>query len=492
MTYVKRVLAALAGACQLAPHSSAVNLSSNRVGEALVYPYFIARDGQFSLLTLVNRANQGKAVKLHVREGLNGASVLSLNVFLAPNDVWTAAIGEAGDGAALYTVDDSCTMPPIPKSGLAFHNRQYLGDAETLRSLDRTREGYVEALEMATIKPTSITGGLLQSRNIGVIPRPSTAAPCDAVSDATVATRNSDYTLPEGGLSGSITLVGDSMSTSIDAIALNGLSIRTGPTTAQSLAPDWSDVTDTTTTLLNDGNATDTQLIVARFDRGIDAVSAALMASALEGEYAYEAQRETVPKTDWLVTFPTKRHYVNSALDFGPFQRAWSSNTGTATVDVDPTSFMRDGASSLADSCFATRPPSIQPTLKWSASTIRFLGQSGSDASAALRSRNVQPWLEDIRCGNGGPIQNVDAGGRGVLHLVPNFESDNSQNNSHRLVSRADSTRFSVKTGVVTSGGITFVGLPAIGVVISAATFPGAVQNNYNTSNELRTIRKMK
>jgi hypothetical protein len=56
-----------------------------------------------------------------------------------------------GAGAKLWTNDTSCTVPAIPATGVAFRNFEYQGDAPAFRGVDRTREGYVEIIEMGVV-----------------------------------------------------------------------------------------------------------------------------------------------------------------------------------------------------------------------------------------------------------------------------------------------------------------------------------------------------
>jgi hypothetical protein len=48
-----------------------------------------------------------------VREGRAARPVLDFNLYLSPNDVWTAAVVPTSDGAQLLTADSSCTDPPF-------------------------------------------------------------------------------------------------------------------------------------------------------------------------------------------------------------------------------------------------------------------------------------------------------------------------------------------------------------------------------------------
>ena len=146
--------------------SAAVNVNSNGLGQVLIYPYYTTRAGMETYMSVVNTTNSAKAVKVRFTEGKNSREVLDFNLYLSPNDMWTAAVVNTATGAKVITADKSCTAPAIPANGKDFVNFAYNGtalegiqqsggDGET-QSLDRTREGYFEIIEMGTITNTAI------------------------------------------------------------------------------------------------------------------------------------------------------------------------------------------------------------------------------------------------------------------------------------------------------------------------------------------------
>lgn len=156
-------------------HAQPVHVSAEGVGQVLIYPYYTTRNGWSTLLSIVNNdAANGKAIKLRFLEGKNGALVASLNVFLAADDIWTGAVvagSSANDPPKLVSNDNSCTWPilrtrgtitetgtVVVPSNFEFSNRAYVadGDAAALQTIDRTREGYVEVIEMASIPSSSV------------------------------------------------------------------------------------------------------------------------------------------------------------------------------------------------------------------------------------------------------------------------------------------------------------------------------------------------
>ena len=160
----KSLYAALAGLGALSGMGAAeaVNLAPEGLGQALIYPYYTVRNGANgfaynTLLSVVNTTASAKAVKVRFLEGKNSKEVLDFNLFLSHEDVWTATVVATATGAAVTSSDQSCILPTqLPAAGQPFVNFAYSGDGAD-QSLDRTREGYVEILEMATFPDNSTT-----------------------------------------------------------------------------------------------------------------------------------------------------------------------------------------------------------------------------------------------------------------------------------------------------------------------------------------------
>ena len=75
--------------------ASAVRLSPDGHGQALIYPFYTARslasgNAYVTALSVVNTTASAKAVKVRFLEGKNSREVLDFNLFLSQYDVWTA------------------------------------------------------------------------------------------------------------------------------------------------------------------------------------------------------------------------------------------------------------------------------------------------------------------------------------------------------------------------------------------------------------------
>jgi hypothetical protein len=133
--------------------AGAVSLSENGSGQALILPYYTVNGGNSTLLSLRNSTDAVKAVRVTFREGRNGASVMNFNIYLAPHDTWTGAVvGDAEGPARISRSDMTCTFFPLPDVPEPFLNFEYnvQGDGGPFH-LERTREGFVEFIEMGEV-----------------------------------------------------------------------------------------------------------------------------------------------------------------------------------------------------------------------------------------------------------------------------------------------------------------------------------------------------
>ncbi|HEX3630385.1 MAG TPA: hypothetical protein VHW91_07940, partial [Candidatus Dormibacteraeota bacterium] len=223
----KSLYAALAGVSALGVTGAAqaVNLNPDGLGQVLIYPYYTTRadaggNAYSSLLSVVNTTSSAKAVKVRFLEGKNSREVLDFNLFLSKHDVWTAAILPSSTGGALVgTLDKSCTLPTIPSGGQNFVNFAYTGSNSDKggTSLDRTKEGYVEIIEMATFTTGSTTSQIVT--HVGGVPGQNGYV----CSDLTDAQASRDATSVQGGIFGGMTLinVNDGTDFTEDAVALD-------------------------------------------------------------------------------------------------------------------------------------------------------------------------------------------------------------------------------------------------------------------------------
>lgn len=420
------VVAGIAGTVGIANIASAVNLNPDGLGQVLIYPYYTVNSNGSganlaTLFSVVNTTNQGKAVKVRFVEGYNSREVRDFHVYLSPYDVWTATLFKLPDQtqANLVTDDNSCTVPrikgatgnglgqlPDGRSYLPFTNARYSGayDDGGPTGLARTREGHFEIIEMGTVVNRT-NGSLTAITHVA-----GTPTNCAKVVGAWVGVPagywitdpNIDIDPPTGGLFGSALLVDVSSGVSagysadaIDGFISDGVSNLHG--VPGDVNPSLSSVggaqIDSTAYVFNNGS-----LIQATYgasapgSRKIDAVSALFTQNNIFNEYVLGGAAAAT--TDWVVTFPTKRFYVDNlivgATAIAPFVQVFD---GVSEVQVGLFPFNREEAApgsctgSDADNpncgvCFSPcdDPTFNTPVLSYEAQVISF--QTAADFSA--------------------------------------------------------------------------------------------------------------
>ena len=158
----KALFTAVVAGLGVARYAQAVYLSPNGTAPGSGVPVLHGSVGRRQRVQHLHLRRQhddiAKVVKVRFREGKTSPEVLDFNLYLSPNDVWTGAIIPAGTTplplpAASSRADASCTNPAIPATGVDFRNFQYVRRARCAAGtgLERTREGYVEMIEMGTL-----------------------------------------------------------------------------------------------------------------------------------------------------------------------------------------------------------------------------------------------------------------------------------------------------------------------------------------------------
>lgn len=477
----KALISALAGAGALAMAgaANAVYVNGDGLGQVLIYPYYTVRGGNNTLLSVVNTTDLPKAVKVRFLEGKNSQEVLDFNLFLSPKDVWTAAVVATTDGAALVTADKSCTNPKIPTAGVPFRNFAYVNDAAPLTTLDRTREGYVEMLEMATFATSSALGK--DVTHVAGVPA------CKLTTDASVTSTaiNSTLSTPTGGLFGSGTLLNalGGASTGYDAVALEGwTSARGNVTSSGDTQPNLGTGNTRVSVVSNGGNV---YLATWVGSDAFDAVSATIMHNNVYGEYAFTA--DAVIGTDWVITMPTKNHYVNVGSVLNPFENEWDSSNGVSCDSVSLSSTDREEFVGVLNDDFSPRPPAAKGNaLCYEANVISFGGVTSSGASLVLGSTNTV-GISPVQ-NAGVPVATVGKEG-GWLTL--SFTNPNAQLSSGPAGNYiTQTTSGTAITNPTTSQ--TYFGLPVVGFAISSASYKaGNPQQNYSNGYNLKFSRSI-
>ena len=294
-------------------NASAVHLNPQGLGEVLIVPYYTVNNSLNTLVTVTNTKEIAKAVKVNIREGLNGHAVLSYNVYLDAFDTWsfvfvptqsTIAGNEGQDSAYQISTDNSC-VPFLNKQRQEFLPFQLLDGPS---DLGRSREGFIEIIEMGEL--TGEAAAFVNQGNVGV---PDNCAGIEAAWQsngiwdvASGADLNENINPSTGGLMAEANLinVAEGINFPIPTVALSdffadGSIAHTDPgdisLSLNAAEPQATVITDDKTYQL-------------AFDSGIDAVSAVLMTEKLTGSFAIDSV--VAGKSQAMFIQPTRRFYI--------------------------------------------------------------------------------------------------------------------------------------------------------------------------------------
>lgn len=439
----KSLCAALAGigALGVAGAAQAVNVSGNGLGQVLIYPYYTVRNDNAgnaynSLITVVNTTNSAKSVKVRFLEGKNSREVLDFNLFLSKHDVWTAAVSASGAGGGIIqSSDNSCILPnQLPASGQPFVNYQYTGsnDDGGGTTLDRTMEGYVEIIEMATYSPTSTTSANVTHVS-GVPPG------CAKETDALAA---SEALAPSGGLMGTMTLINvDSGNEfSYNAVALANYSTNNLYAASGLVQPDLTEAFPPISTVFTSNNTYQSTWGLGT----ADPVTATLMHDNVMNEYVLDSV--TKSGTDWVVTMPTKRFYVFPAAKPSSAQRPFQRNFvgGVACDDVSLAIYDREERTTSTPLNFSPPPPTSTNSLCYEANVVTFNNSNvlGSVNSANIPTGFQNGWLD--------------------IGWTPNSNATSA----HQLINSGGTVITPLGGTATTGNSVVYVGVPVVGFAV--------------------------
>ena len=345
------VASALSGAAVMAAPAHAVNVSQNNLGEVLLFPYYTVKNGYDTLFTVTNTSADTAVIKIRWREALNSREVRDFNVVLSPYDMWTGVVTSTADGtgALIRTFDKTCTSPVLPASTIAggreigFTNALFSGKYADggSESMDRVRDGYFEVFLMGqSTRSTSNSANVLEYNAKHVSGTPRDCAKVDAQFLDVGTNINPNMLEPKNVLKGHVTLISVATGKSIDyePTALENFS-----STGGGVYPPGNELPH-----LGSGDALGTAYRIVDgnvqtigFGQSYDGVSALLRASSVINEYVTGAN----VASSWIVTFPTKHHYVDRYDSSGSFANQpvvagggfsdwfFTKNTSGAVVD---------------------------------------------------------------------------------------------------------------------------------------------------------------
>ncbi len=417
-----------------ATSARAVYVNGDGTGQALIYPYYAATAnlGWNTYLSVVNHSVDTKVIRVRFREGRNGREVMSYNLYLAPNDVWTGAVlpSVTTEGARFITIDSSCTNPGVTfPVGDDFRNAAFSGaNSDGLgEGLDRTREGYLEMIEMATLtgEPAAAAVPVVENGRCSEL-------------QGTNLSFTGFVQPPTGGLSGTLTLIQitTGMDFTVNATALADLTTLPFYRNIGDPYPDFNAAeVRPVTHMTADGTS-----YKLDWTRGVDAVSAALMSSEVLNEYVRD--RGTLSQTDWVLTFPTRRFYAAGEAPFAPLTPEQRGR------NVEITWYNRDTyVNSPGGACGFGGTFCLPPTALSAASILPIVSDEMS-ASPVLGSQNILPHMSGIN-----PI--FPAGWASLALSPEDFK-----------LTTTDSFARDLATGDSRSGRFVVGGLPVVGFMM--------------------------
>ncbi len=376
------VLAGLAGAAGIAGTAQAVNLNPDGLGQVLIYPYYTTNDGNDTLLSVVNTTDSAKAVKVRFKEGYNSREVLDFNMYMSAYDVWAAAIINGGEVAinplvlgtpVLVIPDSTCTVPYLYQQGIdagypggfqEFLDYDYTGTNSDggPTGISRAAEGYFEMIEMGTLTnetakaATATTARVLGSAEAAThfIDEDGVQSPldCQQLNDnwsnlgggigkgMWLEDETLDIARNSGGLFGGAAIINVQKGTmhAYDAKAVQGYDSKSDGNHFRpgNSHPNLNDGNEYTATVffgvpqnkavtLNYGSA----------DRSVDAISAVFMHEYTMNEF--NVKQGNKASSEWVLTFPTKRWYVDVGLFGEELKPFWVPNQNDPDCDFwDP------------------------------------------------------------------------------------------------------------------------------------------------------------
>jgi hypothetical protein len=322
-----------------------VNISPNGYGQAIILPYFTVNNNLNTLITVNNSTDEIKAVKVHFREGKEGKAVLTFNLYLSPQDIWTGALvpatstipGHEGESTAmLLSYEASCT-PFLPATtGQQFLPYEIEAESDDT-DLERSREGFVELIEMGVLEISSELGQ-------AVLNNPAVANDCAALEDAFVGGQwsdddqfqNDDILPVSGGLSANASIidVAEGVMFAVDGLAFEKFfpeESRFHTTVGDTNVPSLADA-NTTSIILHQG-----EVLSSDWEHGFQAVSALI--SKYQAEHHYDIAAYIAGKTELALTFPTKRFYSHNDAPFDGV----NNDTETGCISYTQAIYDRDG-----------------------------------------------------------------------------------------------------------------------------------------------------
>jgi len=395
-------------------------VSGDKTGQVILFPFYNADNGNATNMHIVNTTDEVKAVKIRFVEYKNSDEVLDFNLYLSEHDHFAFGVikNPNGEGAAVITADNSCTVPALgspngdfsgtqteqPDGSIVrvqpFVNYQYIKDFDN--SIERTLTGHVEVIEMGVVNDTADTKKGLYATYAthdatGV---PANCAGLDAAwasgewsKDSGNGLKNNDgMSAPAGGLYGLAyhINVAEAAAFGFEPTAIDDWSSTIQHSDPGSLEPSIGN--GQVNAVVEDGEGGDQHVEVTALS-GTQATSVALATTSLSNDVMLNP--DLGGQTDWVVTFPTKRVHVDKAAKsdvIAPFTDNWVGITGTTTKKEDPAcepvtikQWDREEAYTAAENGFSPSPAATVTTLCNEVAVIA-MGAAGTESAMEVET----------------------------------------------------------------------------------------------------------
>lgn len=337
-----------AGGMGLIPSVQAVNLATDGLGQVLIFPYYTTRAGWNTLLNITNTSNEVVVAKVRFHEGYNSRDVFDFNVILSPHDVWNGTLSNGpGDVPLFSTSDTTCTVPAIPAGGQLFQGNgangllaytNATGGVQAAdggpTTTDRMREGYVSVIMMGTSPAVGLAANAVHTAarvpaNCAALRTAFSTGTPAGLAAIRLAFPNYAVNPLKGAFSlvnaengwnagGSAVTLADFYDPTVAGANPNLITAQLPPTqvpfyTDSFHQPELASANTPGEVLAADGTALTSAPAITD---GADAVSFVLQRRSVVNQWANLAASATSAWTvasDWVVTFPTKRFYVDTA-----------------------------------------------------------------------------------------------------------------------------------------------------------------------------------
>ena len=337
-------LAVAAGVAGItASAQAAMYVNPEGTGQVLLFPYYNSENGNETSMHIVNTTNHAKAVKVRFMEYVNSQEVLDFNLYLSAEDHFSFTIfkNPNGEGGAIVTRDNSCTVPELgtPNGDFSgtqttnadgsitriqpFLNFQY--DDDKYKGIYRSNIGHVEVIEMGELIDSTTTAANTYKK---WATHGATGVPADCSKLVKAWSTGGSWKVPGGDPSDGIAAAkgglyglsnqlnrNDAAAFGVEPSAIAnfwpaGASNHSDP---GSVLPSLASG-DNKSLVANNGSYYTLDFLAAR---KVDAVSSLFMTKAVMNDVMINPELNGL--TDWVVTFPTRRYYVNVGGPIAPF-----------------------------------------------------------------------------------------------------------------------------------------------------------------------------